>query len=92
MLKVMSVWFLSMSLFTKIPVNLAKDVAREQLTNDVTLSEPTEMTIDDIEIALNFCLNNTYFIFQGKFLSTNIWCSNGLPYFCYYCKFGYGAH
>ena len=25
------------------------------------------MTIYDIEIALNFCLNNTYFIFQGKF-------------------------
>ena len=55
------------SLFTKIPVNLAKNVACEQLTNDVTLSERTEMTINDIEIALNFCLNNTYFIFQGKF-------------------------
>ena len=55
------------SLFTKIPVNLAKDVACEQLTNDVTLSERTEMTINDIEIALNLCLNNTYFIFQGKF-------------------------
>ena len=55
------------SLFTKIPVNLAKDVACEQLTNNVTLSERTEMTINDIEIALNFCLNNTYFIFQVKF-------------------------
>ena len=55
------------SLFTKIPINLAKDVACEQLINDVTLSERTEMTINDIEIALNFCLNNTYFVFQGKF-------------------------
>ena len=55
------------SLFTKIPINLAKDVACEQLTNNITLSECTEMTINDIEIALNFCLNNTYFIFQGKF-------------------------
>ena len=55
------------SLFTKIPINLAKDVACEQLINDVTLSERTEMTIKDIEIALNFCLNNTYFIFQVKF-------------------------
>ena len=55
------------SLFTKIPINLAKDVACEQLINDVTLSERTEMTINDIEIALNFCLNNMYFIFQGKF-------------------------
>ena len=46
------------SLFTKIPINLAKDVACEQLTNDVTLSERIEMTINGIEIALNFCLNN----------------------------------
>ena len=56
-----------MSLITKIPVNLAKNVACEQLTNDVTLSELTEMTINDIDIALNFCLNNTYFTFQEKF-------------------------
>ena len=55
------------SLFTKIPVNLAKDVTIEQLRNDVTLNERTEMTINDIEIALNFCLYNTYFKFQGKF-------------------------
>ena len=51
----------------KIPVNLAKDVTIEQLRNDVTLNERTEMTINDIEIALNFCLYNTYFKFQGKF-------------------------
>ena len=51
------------SSFTKIPINLAKNVACEQLTNNVTLSERTEMIINDIEIALNFCLNNTYFTF-----------------------------
>ena len=55
------------SLFTKILVNLAKNFACEQLTNDVTLSERTEMTINNIEIALNFCLNNTYFTFQKTF-------------------------
>ena len=80
------------SLFTKIPINLAKNVACEQLTNDIILSERTEMTINNIEISLNFCFNNTYFTCQEKFLSTNIWCSNGLPYFCCYCKFTYGAH
>ena len=58
--------FDAVSLFIKIPINLAKDVTCEQLTNDVTLSECTEMTINDIEIALNFCLNKTYFIFQEK--------------------------
>ena len=61
------VFFDVVSLFTKILINLARDVACEQLINDVTLSERTEMIVNDIEIALNFCLNNTYFIFQGKF-------------------------
>ena len=51
------------SLFTKRSINLAKNVIYEQLTKDVTLSERTEMTINDIKIALNFCLNNTYFAF-----------------------------
>ena len=64
-LKVINVWLVS--LFTKIPINLAKSVACEQLTNDVTLSERTEMTINDIEIVLNICLKNTYFKFQEKF-------------------------
>ena len=47
--------------------NLAKHVTCEQLTKDATLSERTAMTINDIEIALSFCLNNTYSTFQEKF-------------------------
>ena len=44
------------------------------------------MTINDFEIALNFCLNNTYFIFQGKFYQQIFGVPMGSP------KFGYGAH
>ena len=74
------------SLFNRILINLAKDVACEQLTND----ERAEMTINDIEIALKFCLNNTYFIFQEKFYQQIFGVPIfGVPYFCYYCKFGY---
>ena len=58
------VLFNVVSLFTKIPINLAKNVTCEQLTKDVTVSEHIEVTINDIEIALNFGLNNMYFIFQ----------------------------
>ena len=67
------------SLFTKIPVNLAKDVACEQLTNNVTLSERNEMKINNIEIALNFCLNNTHFTFQEKFYEQIFGVPMGFP-------------
>ena len=36
------------------------------LNEDDTPCNRTDLTMDDIEIALNFCLNNTYFTFEGK--------------------------
>ncbi len=49
------------SLFTKIPVDLAIKVARKRLRQDVTLSQRTSMPIEDIIDLLSFCLNTTYF-------------------------------
>ena len=54
------------SLFTNIPVELAKKVTFALLNEDDTPCNRTNLTMDDIEIALNFCLNNTYFTFEGK--------------------------
>ena len=45
---------------------MAKKVTFDLLNEDDTLCNRTNLTIDDIEIALNFCLNNTYFTFEGK--------------------------
>ena len=39
------------------------------------------MTIKDIEIALNFCLNNTYFTFQRKFYQQVFGVPMGSPIF-----------
>ena len=36
------------------------------LNEDDTLCNRTDSTMDDIEVALNFCLNNTYFTFEEK--------------------------
>ena len=36
------------------------------LYEDDTLCNRTDLTMEDIEITLNFCLNNTYFTSQGK--------------------------
>ena len=55
------------SLFTNIPVELAKKVIFDLLNEDYTLCNCTDLTMDDIEITLNFCLNNTYFTFEGKY-------------------------
>ena len=54
------------SLFTNIPVELSKKVTFNLLNEDDTLRNRTDLTMDGIEIALNFCLSNTYFTFEGK--------------------------
>ena len=46
------------SLFTKIPVELAKNVACDLLSKDEFLNDRTNLTMNDIEIALNFCLTH----------------------------------
>ena len=53
------------SLFTN-PVKLAKKATFDLLNGDDTLCNRTDLRMDDIEIALNLCLNNTYFTFEGK--------------------------
>ena len=54
------------SLFTNIPVKLAKKVTFDLINEDDTLINRTDLSMDDIEIVFNFCLNNTYFTFQEK--------------------------
>ena len=69
------------SLFTRIPVELAISVARSRLESDEFLSERTNLTIDDIVSLLSLCLKATYFTFREK-LSTDSWHSYGLPCIC----------
>ena len=55
------------SLFTKIPVDVAKTVVLERLKKDDTLDNRSGLTLIDIAAALNLCLDNTYLYFRGKF-------------------------
>jgi hypothetical protein len=53
------------SLFTaNIPVDLAIKVATKRLRQDTTLQR-TSLPIEDIIDLLSFCLNTTYFVFEG---------------------------
>ncbi len=67
------------SLFTKIPVDLAIRVARKRLRQDVTLSQRTSMPIEDIIDLLSFCLNTTYFVFDGIYYQQVFGTAMGSP-------------
>ena len=55
------------SLFTKIPVGVAKTVVLERLKKDDTLNDRSDLTLTDIMTAINLCLDNTYLYFRGIF-------------------------
>ena len=54
------------SLFTKIPIGLAVDVARKRLSLDETLEARTNLSVSEIVNLLEFCLNATYLAFRGN--------------------------
>ena len=54
------------SLFTKVPIELAIYVTKERLQEDNTLEDRTALSINDIIQLLEFCLKATYFLFRGK--------------------------
>ena len=53
----MMVLFDVVSLFTKIPVKLALQVAQERLNSDDTLSDLTKLSVKEIMSLLSLCLN-----------------------------------
>ena len=54
-------------LFTSVPVDPAINIVQQRLTKDPTLPQRTQMSIPKIVTLLEFCLKNTYFLFQGKY-------------------------
>ena len=55
------------ALFTSVPVQPAKQIVKQRLQQDNTLPQRTSMSIPQITSLLEFCLTNTYFLFQGKY-------------------------
>ena len=43
------------------------NIVKQRLTQDPTLPQRTQMSIPQIVTLLEFCLKNTYFLFQGKY-------------------------
>ena len=54
------------ALFTSVPVESAISIIRKLLEEDKELHQRTTMSVNQITCLLKFCLNTTYFTFQGK--------------------------
>ena len=55
------------ALFTSIPVKSAIEVIKKKLEQDTELHQRTIMSTQNILDLLEFCLCNTYFLFQGQY-------------------------
>ena len=55
------------ALFTSVPVQPATHIVKQRLQQDNTLTQRTSMSIPQITSLLEFCLTNTYLLFQGKY-------------------------
>ena len=55
------------SLFTKIPVVLAINVAEKRLKQDASLGQRTSLPVEDLIDLLSFCLNTTQFAYNGTY-------------------------
>ena len=55
------------SLFTKIPVDLAIEVAKKRLREDVSLEKRTSLPVDFLIDLLSFCLNKIFFVYDGTY-------------------------
>ena len=54
-------------LFTSIPIKPVVNNIKKHLEEDKDLHLRTSMTVKHISCLLEFCLENTYFSFQGRF-------------------------
>ena len=67
------------ALFTSIPVKSALEVVKKELEQDTELHQRTTMSTQNIMDLLEFCLCNTYFLFQGKYFEQTQGTAMGSP-------------
>ena len=67
------------SLFTKVPVELALDVANRRLSSDDTLPSCSNLSVQELLCLLEFCLKATYLCFRGRFFKQTYGTAMGSP-------------
>jgi len=59
------------SLFTSVPLEAARTIALERLSNDCTLEDCTSLTITELMEALDICLYSSYFTYNDTIRYTS---------------------
>ena len=67
------------ALFTSIPIKPAIGVVKKKLEQDTELHQRTTMSTQNILDLLEFCLCNTYFLFQGHYYEQTQGVAMGSP-------------
>ena len=67
------------SLFTSIPVTSAIEVIKGRWEQDTELPKITILSTNNILEVLEFCLNNTYFLFQSQYFEQTKGAAMGSP-------------
>ena len=67
------------SFFTKIPVDLAVEVAKQRLREDVSSEKRTFLPVDVLIDLLSFCLNTTYFVYDRTYYQQVFGTAMGSP-------------
>ena len=67
------------ALFTSVPVQPAIQIVKQRLQQDTTLPQRTSMSIPQITSLLEFCLTQTYFLFEGKYYQQTQGAAMGSP-------------
>ena len=67
------------SLFTKVPTDLAVATARQRLLYDSTLMDRITLSVEHIVTLLRFCLNATFLTFRGSYYQHTFGTAMGSP-------------
>ena len=66
-------------LFTSVPVDPSIQIVQQKLSQNPTLPQRANMSIQQIIKLLEFCLKNTYFLLQGKYYEQVLGAAMGSP-------------
>ena len=67
------------ALFASVPIGHAINIIKKHLEEDKELQQRTSMTVSNIICLLEFCMKNTYFLFQSRYYEQLLGAAMGSP-------------
>ena len=73
------------SLFTSVPLEAARTIVLDRLSNDRTLEDRTTLSIAELTEALDLCLNSSYFTYDSTIYKQVFWHSHWFTFISNNC-------